>query len=66
MTKQHAPKTRQDKTNCPHCGHYDSKVVYGRSDPRGYTRHRRCFGCGQQFKTREIALLGLPAARPPG
>lgn len=49
-------RERQPKAICPGCGHWDSHVVKGWPDPRGYTRKRECTACERLYKTRETVL----------
>jgi len=49
-------RERQQKAVCPHCGYWDSKVMQGWADPRGYTRRRHCLRCDLPFRTREVTI----------
>lgn len=51
-----ADRERQVKSECPHCGHWDSKVMQGWPDERGYTRRRKCRACSQVWRTREVTI----------
>jgi transcriptional regulator NrdR family protein len=53
-------RERQSKAVCPHCTHWDSTVMQGWSDPRGYTRRRKCASCRRTFKTRELTITPKP------
>ncbi len=39
--------------NCPHCGHFDSKVVDSREIDNGIRRRRQCLKCNSRFTTYE-------------
>jgi transcriptional regulator NrdR family protein len=56
-------RERQQKSACPHCQHWDSLVIQGWPDPRGYTRRRKCAKCQKTYKTREVHLLGRTDTR---
>jgi transcriptional regulator NrdR family protein len=52
-------RERRQKGDCPHCQHWDSTVIQGWPDPRGYTRRRKCAKCLKTYKTREVPLIGV-------
>lgn len=52
---QHANE-RQPKATCPHCGHWDSRVMQGWTHPAGYTRRRKCAECQRVYRTRELVI----------
>ena len=39
--------------NCPHCGHFDSKVIDSRDVNDGIRRRRECLSCNSRFTTYE-------------
>ena len=39
--------------NCPHCGHYNSKVIDSRDVNDGVRRRRQCLNCASRFTTYE-------------
>ena len=39
--------------NCPHCDHYDSKVIDSRDVNDGIRRRRECLSCNSRFTTYE-------------
>lgn len=41
------------KADCPHCGHWASRVQGGHITSRGYLRYRRCLQCRKSFSTTE-------------
>jgi transcriptional regulator NrdR family protein len=53
---------RQPKVLCPHCGHWDSKVVgHGIPTHKGsYKRTRQCQACRKPYHTLESAISRLP------
>jgi len=47
-------KQRQPKTQCPHCGHWDSDVISGEPMTHGgYRRFRRCRQCSMRYTATE-------------
>jgi len=51
------PRERQPKVQCPHCGHWFSKVV-GHGDiltTGAFKRYRRCESCKQRYSATERA-----------
>lgn len=61
--RRDSDRERQSKAICPKCGFWDSVVMQGWADPRGYTRRRRCQGCNQNFQTRELVITTRTEAR---
>lgn len=55
---------RREKFECPHCGHWQSRVKDARPGTIAstYWRRRECDGCGKRFTTQETIIGNYDAA----